>query len=199
MNFALFLLLNVVLLIRPEELFPDNAGLRLYLLVIVLCTATSLPRLIEILSPTSLQRRPVTVCVLLFYISTFISQFVQGQISNALFVFGPEFGKVILYYLLLIACVDTQSRFRTFVAALVVLTGALTAIALAQHYEIVQFTNIVPCLEDVTDPDTGESIKLSRLVSTGIFNDPNDLCLMLGLGIVSCVYCATTTRLGFVG
>ena len=29
MNFALFLLLNVVLLLRPDDLFPELAGLRL--------------------------------------------------------------------------------------------------------------------------------------------------------------------------
>ena len=44
MKFALFLLLNAVLLLRPEELFPEIAGLRLYLLVIVPCTLLSLPR-----------------------------------------------------------------------------------------------------------------------------------------------------------
>ena len=29
MDFALFVLLNAVLLLRPEELFPDVAGLRI--------------------------------------------------------------------------------------------------------------------------------------------------------------------------
>ena len=42
MSFALFLVLNGVLLIRPEELFPEIAGLRLYLIVIVACTRASL-------------------------------------------------------------------------------------------------------------------------------------------------------------
>ena len=46
MNFAFFVLLNAVLLIRPEELVPDIAGLRLYLIALVLCTLTTLPRLL---------------------------------------------------------------------------------------------------------------------------------------------------------
>jgi hypothetical protein len=199
MNFALFLLLNAVLLIRPEELFPDIAGLRLYLIVIVLSAATSLPRLVELLSLTSLRTRPVAVCVLLFFASTIISLCVRGRIDEAFFEFGPEFAKVILYYFLFLAAVDTPARFRMFVAVLVVLIGALTAIALAQHHGVTDFPNIVPTTQREVDPATGEEYTLSRLVSTGIFNDPNDLCLILGLGILSCVFCATTSSLGLIG
>ncbi|MBY0460318.1 MAG: O-antigen ligase family protein, partial [Gemmataceae bacterium] len=32
---------------------------------------------------------------------------------------------------------------------------------------------------------------IARMVSSGIFNDPNDLCLVLGLGILCCTYRAT--------
>ncbi|VTR95700.1 O-antigen polymerase family protein OS=Planctomyces maris DSM 8797 GN=PM8797T_27482 PE=4 SV=1: O-antigen_lig [Gemmata massiliana] len=192
MNFVLFLLLNAVLLLRPEELFPEIAGLRLYLLTIIPCVLLSLPQLAHELSPGTLRRRPISVCVLLFFFSTILSFFVQGRLGEALFEFGPEFGKVILYYFLLLATVDTPNRFRTFVAALVALIGGLTTIALAQHYEIVHFSNIVPCLQKGMDPVTGEATELPRLVSSGIFNDPNDLCLMLGLGIMSCIYCATS-------
>jgi len=199
MNFALFLLLNVVLLIRPEELFPDGPGLHLYLIVIVLCVATSLPSLLAVLSPASLRKRPIAVCILLFYAFTFVSQFAHGQISNALFEFGPELGKVVLYYFLLISVVNTETRFRVFIAALVVLICSLTAIALAHHYDVVHFPTILPCVENVLDPATGELTPLSRLVSSGIFHDPNDLCLMLGLGIVCCMYCSGTTRWGVVG
>ncbi|MEO2089446.1 MAG: hypothetical protein ABGY75_08110 [Gemmataceae bacterium] len=107
MNFGLFLLLNAVLLIRPEELFPAIAGLRLYLIVIVPCLLMSLPRLVELLSPSSLRDRPVAVCVLLFFTATLVSLCVQGRASEAFLEFGPEFGKVLLYYFLLLAVVDT--------------------------------------------------------------------------------------------
>ena len=192
MNFVLFLLLNAVLLLRPEELFPEITGLRLYLLTIIPCVLLSLPQLARELSPDTLRRRPISACVLLFFLSTILSFSVQGRINEALFEFCPDFGKVILYYFLLLATVDTPSRFRAFVAALVVLISGLTAIALSQHYGITHFPNIVPCLQRGADPVTGEATELPRLVSSGIFNDPNDLCLMLGLGILSCVYCATS-------
>jgi putative inorganic carbon (HCO3(-)) transporter len=199
MNFVLFLLLNAVLLLRPEELFPEITGLRLYLMTIVPCTLLSLPRLSQLLSSDSLRRRPVAVCVLLFFASTIVSLLVQGRIEDALFDFGPEFAKVILYYFLLLAVVDTPERFRIFVAALVVLISGLTAVALAQQYGLTDFPNITPAMQREFDPVTGEECWIPRMVSSGIFNDPNDLCLLLGLGILSCVYCVTKISHGFVG
>lgn len=199
MNFGLFLLLNAVLLIRPEELFPAIAGLRLYLIVIVPCLLISLPRLVELLSPSALRHRPAAACVLLFFLSTLVSLCVQGRVSEAFLEFGPEFGKVVLYYFLLLAVVDTPERFRAFAAALVVLIGALTGIALAQHHGLTQFDTITPCLQGAVNPETGEAYTFPRLVSSGIFNDPNDLCLILGLGIWCCIYLGSTSGLGPAG
>src|SRR4030095_1251123 len=98
MNFVLCLFLNAILLVRSEELFPDIAGLRLYLIVILLCTATSLPRLVELLSPRALCSRPIAVCVLVFFASTIASLLVHGRIEDAFLDFGPEFAKVVLFY-----------------------------------------------------------------------------------------------------
>jgi hypothetical protein len=188
MNFPLFVLLNAILLIRPEELFPEIEGLRLYLIVISICTLASLPRLLELLSPASLANRPVAVCVLLFFASVIVSMTIHSQTEDAFSDFGPEFAKVILFYFLLIANVDTPERFRAYVAWLILFIVLLTAIALAQHYEMVNFPNIKPAIERYTDPKTGESVTINRMTSSGIFADPNDLCLILGLGIAGCVY-----------
>ncbi len=198
MNFVLFLLLNAVLLLRPDDLFPELAGLRLYLLVIVPCVMLSLPQLMRLLTLDSLRQRPVAVCVLLFFASTIISFVAHGRIGEAFFEFGPEFAKVVLYYFLLIAVVDTPERFRTFVATLVVLISGLSAIALAQHYEITNFPSIAPCMQGMIDPETGATYFIRRLVSGGVFHDPNDLCLILGLGILGCIYCSTTNQSGLV-
>ncbi|HUR52965.1 MAG TPA: hypothetical protein VMZ71_02455 [Gemmataceae bacterium] len=193
MNFVLFLVLNAVLLLRPEELVPSIAGLRLYLIVIVACVLTSFADLAWVLSPQSLRVRPVAVCVLLFFASTIVSLCARGRVTEALFEFGPEFAKVVLYYFLFLAVVDTPWRFRAFVAALVVLIGGLTAVALAQHNGVTQFPNIEPAMQRETNPETGEEYSIRRMVSSGIFNDPNDLCLVLGLGIMSCVFCASNS------
>lgn len=199
MNFVLFLLLNAVLLLRPEELYPAIAGLRLYLLVIVPCTLLSLPRLLELLSPDSLKRRPVAACVLIFFVATLVSMSVRGRMDSALFDFGPEFAKVILYYFLLLAVVDTPERFRAFAATLIVLIGALATIALANQFGVMKFEHITPAMQGMHNPATGEMYLIPRMVSSGIFNDPNDLCLVLGLGVLCCVYSASQSSLGLVG
>ena len=193
MNFVLFLMLNAILLIRPEELFPDIAGLHLYYISIVLCAVLNAQKLIELLTWDSLRQRPVSVCVLIYFGANVLSLCVLGRTQEAFFEHGLEFAKVILYYFLLLAVVDTRERFRTFVGFLTLLIGVLTAVALINLYEIHHFSNIIPCQQTEIDPASGEQFILPRLVSTGIFNDPNDLCLVLGLGILSCVYCAATS------
>ena len=191
-KFGVFVALNAILLIRPEELFPAITGLRLYLIAISICTLLALPDLLSNLSSGSLRSRPISCCVLLYFASSIVSLLFRGRTSEALLDFGPEFAKVILYYFLLISIVDTPERFRAFVSSLVVLIAVLAAIALAQKFEIVAFPNIEPVMQRDFDPASGEEIMIPRLVSSGIFNDPNDLCLILGLGIVSCLYLAST-------
>ena len=68
MDFALFILLNAVLLIRPEEIMPDLAGLRIYLMVMAACLLANAPRLIAILNPAELASRPITLCVVGFWL-----------------------------------------------------------------------------------------------------------------------------------
>lgn len=198
MNFVLFLILNAVLLIRPEELFPEIAVFHLYYIVIVVSAITNITNLFDLLTWSSLRQRPVTVCILTYYFANILSLCVLGRTEEAFFEHGLDFAKVILYYFLLLATVNTQARFRTFVAFLTLMIGILTAVALINLYEIHHFTNIIPCQQTEIDPVSGAEFMLPRLVSTGIFNDPNDLCLVLGLGILSCVYCATTAN-GWAG
>ena len=199
MKFGLFVALNAILLIRPEELFPAITGIRLYLIVISLCTLLTLPELMENLSPSSLRSQPISTCILLYFASTILSLCVLGRVSEALFDFGPEFAKVILYYFLLVSIVDSAGRFRAFVATLVPLIVVLSAIALSQLHGYTSFPNIVPAMQRETDSVSGEEFLIPRLVSSGIFNDPNDLCLILGLGIWCCIYCGSTSSYGLFG
>ena len=147
----------------------------------------------------SLRRRPLSVCVLLYFAASLLSFLVLGRISEALFEYGPEFGKVVLYYFLLIAVVDTRERFRTFIAALIVIIAVLCAIALENHYGHISIPAITPCYQGMTNAETGESYVIKRLVAYGLFSDPNDMCLILGFGFLSCVYLGSTSNLGRLG
>src|SRR4029434_4048871 len=106
MSCALFIVLNAVLLIRPEELWPEIAGLRLYLIVISLCLAAAAPRLLTQLSPHTLAQRPITVCVLGLLAAVALSLVARGRVDEAA-EFVPEFAKLVAYYLLMVSVVDT--------------------------------------------------------------------------------------------
>lgn len=193
MNFAFFILLNAILLIRPEELLPDIAGLRLYLIVIVLCIATTLPGLLAQLSAPALAQRPITVCALGLLVAMTVSQLAHGR-------FGvvdedvPEFLKVLLYFLLLMAIINTPRRLIAFMAWIVLFVCVLATLGLLQYHEMIDVEALKPIEQKQYDPETGEVTSFPRLCATGIYNDPNDLCLILVTGITCCLCLATIAR-----
>jgi hypothetical protein len=189
MGYALFIVLNAVLFIRPEELWPELAESRLYLTVMVLCLLVNLPRLAGTLSPQALAANPVGVCVLGVLLAVPLSNLARG---NADLAFAGEFGKVVLYYFLMTAVLDTTDRLRGFIGWCVVLISVLTAITLLQYHEYIDVEHMRPIAQGVTDEETGEVTTTYRIRSTGIFNDPNDLCLVLVFGSLCCAYRAVT-------
>jgi putative inorganic carbon (hco3(-)) transporter len=199
MDYCLFLILNALLLVRPEELLPELTGYRLYLWTILGCLTLSGPKILQNFSGERLKNQPVLVCVLGFYFSSMMTMITHGETGDQLTDFITEFGKVILYMLLLLAVIDTPERFRQFIGWLIVYISMICGIAFLEFFGEVDFPNIMPCMQGVTDPETGYRTYVPRLVSTGIFNDPNDLCLVLTLGVLSCFYLATSSSMGTFG
>jgi putative inorganic carbon (hco3(-)) transporter len=91
--------------------------------------------------------------------------------------------------LLLVALVDTRERLRQFLGWLTVFVLALTALALFQYHGWINISALAPYAEaqDRIDP-SGSAVVVVRLVSTGIFNDPNDLSLILIFGALASFY-----------
>jgi putative inorganic carbon (HCO3(-)) transporter len=191
MDFALFILLNAILLIRPEELWPEFAGMRLYQIMIGLCSVVALPDILGQLRPDELRRRPITVCVLGMLGAVALSVLARGRMDD-FEEFVPEFAKVILYYLLLVAVVTTPMRLRIFLGAQVVFIAIVAGLALMQFHEYIDIETLRPVVDHRIDPETGVEGEILRMRSTGIFNDPNDLCLILVFGSVCCLYLAST-------
>jgi putative inorganic carbon (HCO3(-)) transporter len=186
--FGLFLLLNAVLFMRPYEIFPDLADVPIYYFVILPCILASLPALLfRVLTFRSLAEQPISVCVLaLLPLSVFsmLGKLTQADMQTLVW----EFAKVLVYYVLLIANVSTPLRIRQFLGWLVVFITVLTGIAVLQ-WEMIIDLGLKMCQETAPDP-TGSGLILYtyRLQATGVFNDPNDLCLALGLGTALCLY-----------
>lgn len=192
MSLWLFLLLNAVLLLRPEELYPELAGVRLYLLVMAANLLAAGPRLIAALQPSRLAERPITLCVLGVWAASVLSQVARGRVDAAM-EFGAEYGKAVVYFLLLVGVLDTPSRIRTFLAAVVVLVVASAGVGLLQFHGVIDVPAIIP-LERIERGEDGEVTVLQQLQSTGIYNDPNDLCLILVTGTIAALAVAVTSR-----
>jgi len=190
MNFVLFLVLNAILLLRPEELFPELAGARIYLITIVACVLASLPGLTARLTPGALQDRPIGVCVLGIWVAGFVSHFAYHFRPHEGLDFAGEFGKVVLYYFLFVAVVDTPARFRVLTGWLLGCVVVGSGLAVMDYHGYLHFPGIVHAEQGVLDPESGEVVSLLRLTGSGIYGDPNDLCLALCLGMLCSVYLA---------
>src|SRR5262249_48662457 len=193
MSFVLFIVLNGILLIRPEELWPEIAGLRLYLFVIAINLLSAWSSIIDQFRPGQLKDRPITVCVLGLLAASALSLLAHGRLDEAE-EFVPEFAKVVAYYLLLVAVVTTPTRLRMFLGWQIVFITIVATLGVLQFHEYIDIEAIKPIIDRRTDLETGEVIDVLRLRSSGIFNDPNDLCLILVFGSVCAFYLAATAR-----
>ena len=186
MQFGLFIVLNGILLVRPEEIVPEIGGARLYFIVIGLCTITTFPRLLIQLSPRSLSDRPITVCILGLLLAMALSKIIQGQF-DVINIEVADFAKTVLYVLLMMAVIDRPSRMLTFMGWLVAFVIALSVLGLLQVNGLVDIESIRPIMHTEFDAETGQSTVMPRMCSSGIFNDPNDFCLILTTGSMCCL------------
>lgn len=183
LGFGLFLLVNAVLFIRPAEIIVAVQGWPIYEVVILLCAAASLPGVLAQLNGRSLSGRPVSVCVLGLFAAIEVSHLARMNITAAREAAVP-FAKVVVYYFLLLANVDTEDRLRRFLKWLAVFTTILTVLALLQYHGVINIPALAVLEEYDVDEDSGELATTQRLRSTGLYNDPNDLCLILVSGMM---------------
>jgi hypothetical protein len=195
--FVLFVLANAVLFTRPSEIVPSLEGMPFYEVLIVGCLATAFPRVLPQFSVPVLLNRPITVCVLGLLVAIVLSDLSHGNIGKAS-VCGLEFVKLVVYYVLLVGVLNTPKRLQAFFTCLAGFIFVLAMLALLQYHQFINIPSLAAYREGTGrfDEWTGEPILLARLCSTGIFNDPNDLCLILIFGGVICLYRFTSKRWG---
>ncbi len=180
--YALFILVNASLFVRPAEIVPSLEGWPIYAVLATLALAVALPAVLAQLTLRSLLERPISACVVgllaavvLSHLSSF---FIWGARTS-----GMEFFKVLLYYLLLVGVIDSIDRLRRFMGWIVVLAVIVTGLTVLQYHGLIDIAALAAVEQGRIDPDTGEGSIVLRIVSTGIFNDPNDLCLLLVLAM----------------
>jgi O-antigen ligase len=183
--FALFVLLNFVLYVRPNEVLPALYGLELYAAVILPCLLLALPLVIDGLSPRRLAAEPLVACVVGLNVIVVLSLLANGFVDQA-FVIGADFFKMLLYVLLLRGLVSDTARLRAFVWWLPLFVTVNAVVSLLDFHGFIT----LPVTTKIKDGS------FERLRGSGIFADPNDLCSLLVVGFCLALYWLTEPRGG---
>lgn len=196
--FMLFILVNATLFLRPAEIFPDIKSLPIYEFFILGTLALSAKGIQEQLRVVSLKRNPITICVLGVLVAIIISHithFYLSGIKNS----GTEFLKVFIYYILLVEVVDSPTRFRKFLIAVTTCGLIMVGMCLFDYLKWIDFEFLTHLeMRNGTIAATGEMEWVWRMRGIGIFNDPNDISMVIvAMGVLS-TYFMTDKRLGMI-
>jgi hypothetical protein len=190
MDFLLFLLVNAALLLRPAEIWSGFEKVPLYQYLIVACLIASIPALLGLMLPRSPLKHPVYILVLGVLVAIGASHVVGTGLDRAAEE-SFEFIKVVIYFTLLVAVVNTTRRLRVFVTALIVFTVIATSISVLNYYELwEQSPNTLLKTADEIEQHrvTGEELRIRRLQLTGVLQDPNEFCMVLGVMVLLTLY-----------
>jgi O-antigen ligase len=194
--YVAFLLLNVVLFLRPMELIPDPDiyGLELYQYLIIVCMVLGFPSILAQLRLQVLERRPITLCMFGLLGAIALSHLVFFDFATAGLLF-VDYLKVVVYFLLFTGLITTPARLRRLLNFILVSVVIVAATTVLQYHEIITLPTI-----DARGPDEpavpGQGGEGFRLRATGIFRDPNDLCTLLSAVTVLALYRLTNGRFG---
>jgi putative inorganic carbon (hco3(-)) transporter len=192
MGYFLFILLNAAVYIRPAELAPE-LEYPIYSYVMYACLAMSGPRILARMP--SLTATPMGALVLLLPVAAILSHLTRGYLGGVIQA-ADLCLRLIVYYLVFVTVVDSPGRLRSFLGWLVGFTLAITTLAVLHYNGVVNIPSLQAYQQRDIDPATGELYTIPRLCSTGIFNDPNDLSMILVLGIIVGLYLLETGRSG---
>jgi hypothetical protein len=194
-GFGVFLLVNAALFLRPAEIVPGLVGLEIYLFLIVACLLLAFPAVFEQLTVRSLDRNPLTVCVLGLWIAVILSHVARIHFGGAA-ASGYEFFKIIVYYLLFVGLVTTPDRLIRFLFWLAIFASALALIAILEYHDWIQLPTLKTLRAVEHDQGSGRDIVVRRLQATGPFHDPNDFCVLLVVAILLSLHGLTELRRG---
>jgi putative inorganic carbon (hco3(-)) transporter len=181
-GFGLFMLATAVLLLRPADSIPAILNLPIYQFVIAACLCLSAPRILHQVVARS-QARPITQLIFGFWLCIILSHLVRGSLWD-IRTGGVEVFKHVVYYLLIVSWVDSPTRLRQFMLGLLEYEGWINLSTLRSIDEV------------SLNRGSGTASIVHRLCGIGIFDDPNDLCLLLVTTMVLCFGLISWRKLG---
>jgi O-antigen ligase len=185
-DYFLFLLVNATLFIRPSELFPSLAEVPIYNILIVSCLLVSFSQISRQLQWQQLSSQPVTMCVVGVLV---------GIVASGIFTVGiritwyeaVDFSKVVAYYVLLVSVLTTQRRLCGFLYWIAGFTVIVSALAVMQYVGLLDLPSLSTVGDSYLDGEAGGYFAVERLRATGIFQDPNDLSMIVVASMLICL------------
>jgi hypothetical protein len=185
--FVLFLLLTAVVFLRPSDILPPLLHVPVYEILIVLTFLACAPAILEPFSLRLLQEQPGIFCVYALLPVVVLSNVSHGDFYSAR-LYGNGFARILVYFVLLLAVVDRPHRLRTFLLVVAALIFTAAVIALLSYHGRIELPGLEGLHHTVgVDEETGERLSVVRLRGAGIFNDPNDISLILSVGAFICI------------
>ncbi|MDB5391484.1 MAG: O-antigen polymerase [Planctomycetaceae bacterium] len=188
--FFLFILVNSTVFLRPAEIVPELLGLPIYEGLIFSCLFLSINIVRNELLPQMLYHNPTTICVLGIWLACALSHATHGSVvdlKDAVILFF----KTALYYLLFVACVDTPTRFKLFLLNTACCAAVMVGLCVVDYFEWIDFTFVTHVTDRDGEDETGAVALVLRMRGTGIFEDPNDISMLIVAAIILCCYFAT--------
>jgi O-antigen ligase len=104
----------------------------------------------------------------------------------------------VAYFVLLVSVVNTPRRLFCFLTSIAVFTVLLTGLAVLHYHNIIDLPALAAVVEYDLDEFTGLRSTTRRLCATGIFNDPNDLSMIIVASMGICGFGIVSRPLGFI-
>lgn len=177
---AFLLLLGVcaAMILRPAELFPALDVFPIYESLIVgalVCGHAGLKRHFQWRNMT---QQPAMLCVVGVLVAIALShlqRFYLGGVKSG----SIDFLKVLLLFGLIVSQTDTVFRLKSLLAVIAVTATIMVTMCVLDFYDLadLEFITHISDVDGITD--SNELRRVSRMRGTGIFQDPNDLSLLI--------------------
>jgi O-antigen ligase len=195
LGYAIFLLCNFVLFVRPTEFVPSLRGLEIYQLLMIVCLAFSIPDVLRWFDTRRLAANPIVVCVLGLLLAMVLSHLVHLALDPAARA-GFLFVKVVVYFFLFVSLVNTPERLKQFLLWVTISCLIVATLNVLHYHGMLEMPDLRITKEQDWDPEQGAKVAVLRLQGTGSFADPNETCVLLVLAIVLTLFWLTEPRSG---
>ena len=219
MAYLLYLLSNFALFVRPSEISPLFQGVQLYLYLIIATVICAARPLQNQLTRKVFIQQPINFCVIGVLVGVALSHL------SLMYLYGLQTGvigmlKTVVYYLLLVALVNTPLRMRRFLMCTAISASVMIAFSVRDYFNFVgtwdgnpklyeamlHDGDIIgdeePLLRHVVElnmndtTDTNFHVYVFRMRGLGIFNDPNDVAILIVVVSLISLFFLTDKQMG---